>query len=132
MATSCFPMPKITALLSSLPTTASISAPTMATTAPFGAAMSQASLLNPQTNSLFYLFLYKKILNYFDLVLTGDSMMLITGSPNQTAKIWNVQTRERSYSFNALLSRLRSLSKNTKTQRQSAREGNKEIERERL
>ena len=59
-------------------------------------------------------------------------MMLITGSPNQTAKIWNVQTRERLYSFNALLSRLRSLSKNTKTQRQSAREGNKEIERERL
>ena len=55
----------------------------MATTAPFGAAMSQASALNPQTNSLFYLFFFfcdKKILNYFDLVSTGDSMILINRS----------------------------------------------------
>ena len=55
----------------------------MATTAPFGAAMSQASPLNPQTNSLFYLFFFfcdKKFLNYFDLVSTGDSMILITRS----------------------------------------------------
>ena len=55
-ATSCFPTPKITTLPSGSPTTASVSAPTVATTAPFGAAMSQASPLNPQTNSLFYLF----------------------------------------------------------------------------
>ena len=103
-ATSCFPTPKITTLPSGSPTTASVSAPTVATTAPFGAAMSQASPLNPQTNSLFYLFFSfcdKKILNYFDLVSTGDSMILITGSPDQTAKIWNVQIGEQLYSFKA-------------------------------
>ena len=44
-ATSCFPAPKITTLPSGSPTTASVSAPTVATTAPFGAAMSQASPL---------------------------------------------------------------------------------------
>ena len=75
----------------------------MATTAPFGAAMSQASPLNPQTNSLFYLFFFcdKNFLNYCDLVSTGDSMILITGSPDQTAKIWNVQIGEQLYSFKA-------------------------------
>ena len=59
-ATSCFPTPKITTLPSGSQTTASVSAPTVATTAPFGAAMSQASPLNPQTNSLFFLFFMTK------------------------------------------------------------------------
>lgn len=33
-------------------------------------------------------------------MVTGDSMRLITGSADQTAKLWNVQTGAQLYTFN--------------------------------
>ena len=72
----------------------------MATTAPFGAAMSQASPLLSIHKLTHFLTFFDFFLNYFDLVSIGDSTMLITGSADQTAKIWNVQTGEQLFSFN--------------------------------
>ena len=62
-----------------------------------------SSKSSQSTNKLTLLpFFYDKIfLNFFDLVSTRDSMMLIIGSLDQTAKIWNVQIGEQLYSFKA-------------------------------